>query len=77
MPERRIGFIPRAVEINETCGVFVTDQRTISFVGLGLFGGFGILSGILLMKHSRDKKKETSPVSPYIDVVIFDEEPRK
>lgn len=29
MPERRIGFIPKAVEINEICGVFVTDQRTI------------------------------------------------
>lgn len=50
---------------------------TISFIGLGLFGCFGILSGVLLIKHGKDKKKETGPLSPYIDVVIFDDEPRK
>ena len=58
--------------VQVTYTVSSTDW-TFSFIGLGLFGGFGILSGILLIKHGKDKKKETGPLSPSIDVVIFDE----
>ncbi|HEX9907807.1 MAG TPA: hypothetical protein VGB78_04995 [Thermoplasmata archaeon] len=49
----------------------------ITFAATGLAGGSAILMGIVMIKHQRDKKVERGPMSPYIDVVIFDEEPRK
>jgi len=51
-----------------------SSNWSMVFLGLGLFGGGGLLSGVILLIHGKDVKKRVGILNPYVDVVIFDEE---
>lgn len=51
-----------------------TMNWTITFVATGVMGAAAIGSGIAMIKQTKDRKAAKGPLSPYIDVVMFDDE---
>jgi hypothetical protein len=49
----------------------------IVLIATVLVFGPGFATALVIAKHSKDKKAALGPLSPYDDVVIFDEEPGK
>ncbi len=67
---------PSAEQISLTYTV-KTMKWDIAFVGVGVLGASSIGSAIMMIKEQKDKKAKREPLSPYMDVVFFDELTRR
>jgi hypothetical protein len=63
---------PSAEQISLTYTV-ETMKWDIAFIGIGILAVSSIGSGVMMIKQQKDKKARREPLSPYVDVVFFDE----